>query len=499
MSKIRRRLAQLVLAASALSACEVGPNYHRPPAPTPPAYKEIQGWTPANPSDAADRADWWTMFNDPILSGLEEKVAKSNFTLAADLAAYDEAHAIVAEQRSQLWPTLTGTGSASVSHSGTAAESALIGTTTGTTGTGTTTTTGTNGVTGLSGSRTIANYSLELGATWEPDLWGKIRREIENARGTAQSTYADLVNARLSAQMELAADYITLRQLDEQKRIDDATVKAYQQSLDIARNKYNAGNAAQGDVDTAESTLYSERAADTALGVERGQMEHAIATLIGVPPAELTIAPTAWTLKPVDVPPGVPSTLLQRRPDVAASERLAAAASANIGVAVSGYFPSLTLTGNGGTEAQEIGQLFSPQSLLWNAAASGVQTIFNGGLTHAQVQAAKAAYAEAVATYRATSLSAFQQVEDNLVAQRVLAAEQPDLQRAMNAADQALKIANNEYQAGTVDYTTVVTAEATALAAHNSELTVEANRLTTTVDLVVALGGGWNETELKSK
>jgi len=308
-----------------------------------------------------------------------------------------------------------------------------------------------------------------------------------------------MVNARLSAQMELAADYITLRQLDEEKRIDDDTVKAYQLSLDITRNKYNAGNAAESDVDTAESTLYSERATDTALAQQRGQMEHAIATLIGVPPDQLSITPTAWTLKPLDVPPGVPSALLQRRPDVAASERLAAAASANIGVAVSGYFPSVTLTGTGGTEAQQIGQLFSPQSMLWNAGASAAETIFNGGLTHAQVQASKAAYAEAVATYRATSLSAFQQVEDNLVAQRVLAAEQPDLLRAMNAADQALKITNNEYQAGTVDYTTVVTAEATALAAHNAELTIEASRLTTTVDLVVALGGGWNETELKSK
>jgi len=442
MSKTRLRLAPLLIAASALCACEVGPNYHRPPAPTPQTYKEIAGWTLANPSDAADRADWWTMFGDPILNELEEKVAKSNFTLAADLAAYDEAHAVVAEQRAQLWPTLTGTGSASVSHNGSAAE---------------------------------------------------------NAHGTAQSTYADLVNARLSAQMELAADYITLRQLDEEKRIDDDTVKAYQLSLDITRNKYNAGNAAESDVDTAESTLYSERATDTALAQQRGQMEHAIATLIGVPPDQLSITPTAWTLKPLDVPPGVPSALLQRRPDVAASERLAAAASANIGVAVSGYFPSVTLTGTGGTEAQQIGQLFSPQSMLWNAGASAAETIFNGGLTHAQVQASKAAYAEAVATYRATSLSAFQQVEDNLVAQRVLAAEQPDLLRAMNAADQALKITNNEYQAGTVDYTTVVTAEATALAAHNAELAVEASRLTTTVDLVVALGGGWNETELKSK
>ena len=483
MQKSALRLVPLLLAASALNACEVGPNYHRPSAPTPQTFKEVQGWTAANPSDAADRADWWTMFNDPILNGLEEKVATNNFTLAADLAAYQQAHAIVAEERAQLWPVLTGTGSASVSHSGTAARTAAIS--------------------GISVSRnvpsTIANYELELGATWEPDLWGKVRREIENARGTAQSTYADLVNAKLSAEMELAADYIMLRELDEQKRIDDETVKAFQLSLDITRNKYNAGNAAESDVDTAESTLYSERAAATAVTEQRQQMEHAIATLIGVTPDQLTIAPTAWTLKPVDVPPGVPSTLLQRRPDVAAAERSAAAASANIGVAVSGYFPNVTLSGSGATEATAISQLFSPQSFLLNAGASAAETIFNGGLTHAQVQAAKAGYAQSVATYRATALSAFQQVEDNLVAQRVLAAEQPDLTHAMTSADEALKITNNEYQAGTVDYTTVVVAEATALAAHNAELAIEASRLTTTVDLVVALGGGWNESELRSK
>jgi NodT family efflux transporter outer membrane factor (OMF) lipoprotein len=476
------RLAALLLAASALCACEVGPNYHRPAAPTPQAFKEIQGWTAANPSDAANRADWWTMFNDPILNGLEEKVATNNFTLAADLASYEEAHAIVAEERAQLWPTLTGNGSATVTHSGSGSTAALAGIT----------------VTRNTPS-TIANYQLELGATWEPDLWGKVRREIENARGTAQSSYADLVNAKLSAEMELAADYIMLREYDEQKRIDDDTVKAYALSLQITRNKYNAGNAALSDVDTAESQLYSERATATAITEQRQQMEHAIATLIGVTPDQLTIAPTSWTLKPVDVPPGVPSTLLQRRPDVAAAERTAAAASANIGVAVSGYYPNVTLTGAGGTEATSIGQLFSPQTFFWNAGVSAAETIFNGGLTHAQVQQAKAAYDASVATYRATTLSAFQQVEDNLVAQRVLAAEQPDLTHAMSSADQALKITTNEYKAGTVDYTSVVVAEATALNAHNAELAIEASRLTTTVDLVVALGGGWNESELKSK
>lgn len=484
MNRPALRLLPLLLAASALCACEVGPNYHRPAAPTPTTYKEYPGWTPAAPSDAASRADWWTMFGDPTLNGLEEKVVVSNQTLAADEAAYEQARAIVAEQRSQLFPVLTGSGSASVAHTSTQAATAQIG--------GAPSSIPKSGI-------TYGEYQLELGATWEPDLWGRIRREIENAKATAQSTYADLVNARLSAQMELAADYVTLRELDEEKRIDDQAVKAYQISLDITRNKYNAGNAVLSDVDTAQATLSAEKAADTALAIQRGQMEHAIALLVGVPPAELSIPPAPWTLKPVGVPPGVPSILLERRPDVAAAERQAAAASAEIGVEVANYFPSLTLTGSGATEGIQISQLFSPQSLIWSASASAAETIFNGGLYRAEVQAAKATYKESVANYRETALAAFQQVEDNLVAQRVLAAEQPDLEAAMTSADQALKISNNEYLAGTVDYTTVVTAEATALTAHLNELQIEASRLTTTVDLVVALGGGWNESELAHK
>jgi NodT family efflux transporter outer membrane factor (OMF) lipoprotein len=493
MPSTRLRLVPVFLAASALGACEVGPNYHRPAAPTAEAYKEIEGWTAASPSDAADRADWWTVFNDPLLDQLEAKVATSNFTLAANLAAYQQARAIVSEQRAQFWPTITGTGSANVSHSSNASSFVSPGTTVTGPG-GTTTTTPTS-----SRSSVIQDYQLELGATWEPDLWGKIRREVENAKGTAQATYADLVNARLSAQMELAADYITLRELDEQKRFDDDTVKAYQLALNVTRNKYNAGNAALSDVDSAETQLTNERAADTALGNQRAQMEHAIAVLTGQTPESLTIAPAPWTLKPVDVPPGVPSVLLERRPDVAAAERQAAAASANIGVAVAGYYPDLTLTGQGGTEATKIAQLFSPSTFFWSLGAQAVQTIFNGGLTHAQVQAARASYNEAVATYRQTVLSAFQQVEDNLAAQRVLAAEQPDLQASVRSSDEALKITLNEYNAGTIDYTSVVVAQATALQAHNAELALEASRLTTTVDLVVALGGGWNADELKAK
>jgi NodT family efflux transporter outer membrane factor (OMF) lipoprotein len=326
-----------------------------------------------------------------------------------------------------------------------------------------------------------------------------VRRSIENAKATAQASYADLVNARLSAQMELAADYITLRQLDEQKRFDDETVDAYRKSLEITRNKFNAGVAAQSDVDQAETTLHNEVAADTALESQRAVEEDAIAILTGVPPASLDLPSAPWTLKPVDIPPGVPSTLLERRPDVAAAERQAAAASAEIGVATAGYYPDITLTGTGGTDAEKIGQLFSPQSLLWSVGAQAAETIFNGGLTHAQVQAAKASYDEAVANYREAVLTAFDQVEDNLAAQRVLAAEQPDLQASLKSSDDALRVTLNEYQAGTVDYTSVVVAQAAALSAHNAELQLEATRLTTTVDLIVALGGGWNQSELKDK
>jgi NodT family efflux transporter outer membrane factor (OMF) lipoprotein len=482
MPRSQIRLVPMLLAASALSACEVGPNYQRPTAPTPQAYKEIQGFAAASPEDAVSRADWWTIFGDRVLSGLEEKIATNNFTLAADLAAYEQSRALVGEQRAALLPAITGSGSAAVSKSA---------------GNGSTVSAGGTVIPGGHGA--VQNYSLQLGGTWEPDLWGKVRRSIENARGTSQATYADLVNAKLSAEMELAADYITLRALDEQKRFDDETVTAYAESLRVTQNKYNAGVSALSDVDTAATQLHNVRAADTALGQQRAQMEHAIAVLIGVPPAEFSIAPTPWTLKPIDVPPGVPSTLLERRPDVAGAERRAAAASAEIGVATAGYYPDLTLTGTGGTEALKVASLFSPQSFFWNVGASAAETIFNGGLTHAQVQAARAGYDQSVATYRQTVLTAFQQVEDNLAAQRVLAAEQPDLQASVSSSDQAARIFRNQYNAGTVDYTTVVIAEIAAYNAHNAELQLEASRLTTTVDLIVALGGGWNTSELNGK
>jgi NodT family efflux transporter outer membrane factor (OMF) lipoprotein len=481
LTRLPRRLLPLLLAASALSACEVGPNYHRPSAPTTPAFKEIAGWTAAQPSDAADRADWWTVFNDPILNDLEQKVVVSNQNLAAAEAAYQQARSIVSEQRAALWPSVTANGSANVSKA--AGGGSVIS----------------GGQVVGGGKGAVSNYALQLGGTWEPDIWGKVRREIESAKATAQASAADLANTRLSEQLTLAADYITLRQLDQQKRFDDGTVKAYEESLTITRNKYNAGNAALSDVDAAETQLHNARAADIALGQQRAVAEHAIAILTGQPPAAVTIDPGPWTLQPVAIPPGVPSTLLERRPDVAAAERQAAAASASIGVATAGYYPNITLTGTGGTEAQSIGALFSPQTFFWNAGVSAAETVFNGGLTRAQVRAARASYDQSVALYRQAVLTAFGQVEDNLSAQRVLAEEQPELQAAVASADQDLRILENQYRAGTVDYTSVVVAQAQDYSAHNAELALEANRLTTTVDLIVALGGGWNADELKNK
>jgi NodT family efflux transporter outer membrane factor (OMF) lipoprotein len=486
--------AALVLAALALGGCLVGPNYKKPSTPTPTTFKEGQGWAPANPSDAADKKDWWTVFGDPVLDNLEERVEVSNQNLIAAEAAYRQARALVAEQRAALFPTVSLTGAANVNHS------AVQNSAFGSTGSGTTGATGANSVSSAqTTAATIGNYSVGVGATWAPDIWGAVRRAIENAQANAQADAADLANARLSAQMELATDYIQLRQYDEQKRLLDLTVAAYKRSLQITENKYRAGNAARSDVLTAQALLDSTEAQAVAVISQRAVDEHAIAVLTGAPPAELTLPTAPWNLELPLIPSSVPSTLLERRPDVAASERLVAAANAEIGVNVAAYYPTLDLTGDAGLAASQIGRLFTASSFAWSAGASAAETLFNGGLTHAKVVAAKAAYDQAVATYRQTVLSAFQQVEDNLAAQGVLGSEEVLLQTATNAATLNEKITLNEYQAGQVDYTTVVTAEATALTDQISLLQAQGSRLTTAVDLIAALGGGWTTADLPKK
>ncbi|HLK26153.1 MAG TPA: efflux transporter outer membrane subunit [Caulobacteraceae bacterium] len=470
-----------------LSGCLVGPNYKRPVVETPPAFKEAEGWTPAQPSDGLERGDWWTMFNDPLLDSLEAKVVVSNQNLAAALAAYEQAHAVVAANTAQLFPTVNLTGSVTESKSGrtsTAAAGAGAG--------------GAGGAGGVNVSnRTITSYQVQADASWAPDVWGKIRRQIEGAKASAQASAADLANARLSAQSTLATDYLNLRLLDAQKAVLQKTADADARALTVVRNQYHAGTVARSDELQAETTLYNAQASLVDLDSQRAASEHAIAVLIGEPPADLTIAPDPnWTPTVPETPIEVPSTLLQRRPDIASAERSAKAANAQIGVQVAGYFPNITLSGNYGFASTALSTLFSASSSFWSIGASAVETVFNGGLTSALVREAKAGRDQAFANYRQTVLTAFQQVEDNLAAARVLQTEEPLRTAASNAADQGETVALNEYRAGTVDYTTVVSAQNAALAARQTLLTLRVQRMTTAVSLIESLGGGWSTSQL---
>ena len=472
-----RLLAPTLAAGLCLSACAVGPNYTRPAMETSPAFKEAQGWTPAVPQDGLDRGDWWALFNDPQLDALEQRVNVDNQNIKAEIAAYDSARALVAADRAALFPTVDLTGAATRSRSGSGNFS---------------TTNGAGQPVSVS-SRAVSDYSLELGASWEPDVWGKLRRTVEGAHDAAQSTEADLANARLSAQSELATDYIQLRITDLQKAIYAQTVAGYQRSLSITENQYAQGVAARSDVLQARTQLTAAQANLTDLDRTRTANEHAIATLVGVVPAAFSIAPDAsWAPQPPPTPQTVPSILLQRRPDVAAAERTAASANAQIGVQVAGYFPDLTLSGDYGYNANALSRLFNSASNLWSFGGNAVQTIFDAGATTDRVRQAKANYQQEVALYRETVLTAFEQVEDDLAAARVLQTEQGQVEQEVAEADQTVKITLNEYEAGTVAYTSVVTAQATALSAHVSLATLQGQRISNSIGLIAALGGGWS-------
>jgi NodT family efflux transporter outer membrane factor (OMF) lipoprotein len=483
MNRMQSRLARLLAAsacAAVLSACAVGPNYHRPTltAAPAPAYKE-QGWNPAQPADLTPHGEWWTLFDDPALNALEAKVVISNQTVAAAEAAFRQSEALVAEQRAALLPSIgldagmtrAGGGRGNIITSPGAA--------------------GTSVVSGGTG-KTTNSYHASVTGTWAPDLWGRIRRSIESARGQAQASEADLAGARLSAQGSLAADYFGLRENDAEIALLSQTVDGYRRSLQIAQNRFNAGIAPHSDALQAQSQLSGAEAQLADLGRTRAAFEHAIAVLVGETPESFSLAADPhWSAATPEIPAGLPSALLQRRPDVAGAERRAAAASAQIGVAVAAYFPDLTLTGSYGYSGNELGRLFGANSSVWSAGASLAETLFNGGATRAQVSAARAAYDQAVADYRQTALAAFQDVEDQLAAQRVLVAETEHRRQAADAASQAAVMVLNQYKAGQVDYTSVVTAQANALSAQQSLVQARSTRQTTAVALVQALGGGW--------
>jgi NodT family efflux transporter outer membrane factor (OMF) lipoprotein len=477
-----RRL--LLLSLAALSSCEIGPDFHAPTAPVPVAYKEAPavkpapGWSQANPAAALPKGDWWKLYNDPDLDKLEALVAVSNQTLAADYDAYEQSVAIVNETRGELFPSIGITGSATRAGEGGAGGGA----------------TGGAGIGG--GPRTSGSF--EGSADWTPDIWGKIRRQVEANKAAAEVSAADLANATLSEQATLAADYIDLRGSDSLITLLQQTVTAYQRSLQITQNQANAGVATPLDVITAQTQLEGAQADLVNAGEARAQYEHAIAVLIGHAPADLTLPPGALMPDVPEIPAGVPSTLLERRPDIAAAEQTVAEENALIGVAVGAFYPDLTLSALGGFSADPIGGLFSVSNALWSLGASATGTIFEGGERSAAVSAAKFGYDEAVANYRQTVLSAFQQVEDNLSDLRILAQQAALEQAAVTDSTRAVEISLNEYQAGTQAYTAVVTAQATQLANEQTALSVQENRLLASVALIQALGGGWQSSDLPS-
>jgi NodT family efflux transporter outer membrane factor (OMF) lipoprotein len=467
----------LGVAALVVSACTVGPDYRPPDAPVPAQYKEA-GWKVGQPLDAIDRGAWWSVYKDPLLDDLEKQIDISNQNLKAAAAAFEQAEWIVAQARAGFFPTVNLNASAQRSR----------------TGGGSISTTGA----GRSGFLSSL-FSTSGSASWVPDLWGRIRRTVEGDVATAQVSAADLASARLSAQGTLASDYLQLRITDELKRLLDAVTSYYAESLRITRNQYQSGTADQSAVSQAEAQLEATQAQAVATGVTRAQLEHAIAVLIGKPPAEFSIPPTEAMIAVPVIPPEMPSALLERRPDIAASERQMAAANAQIGVGVAAFFPDITLTGDYGTSAVTLNRLLATSSRFWAFGSSLVQTIFDAGARAAVVEEARALFDQDVANYRQTVLTAFQQVEDQLAALRILAQEAEVQDKAVAAAFEAARILNNQYLAGTVAYTSVIVADQTALADAETAVNIRQSRLVASAALIQALGGGWDTTQLPSR
>jgi NodT family efflux transporter outer membrane factor (OMF) lipoprotein len=476
--KIRLSILALALA---LSACAVGPDYQRPTAPVTARFKEAEGWKPADPKPAGSGTDWWSIYDDSVLDGLERRIDISNQTLKVSEAAWRQAEALADEARAGLFPvfSVSGTGTRSGGGSGGSTVS-TGGVTYSTTGSG----------------RGLNRFGASASASWDLDIWGKIRRTIEADVATAQASEADLAAARLSAEASLATDYFDLRVTDEEQQLLATTIDAYQRSLTITRNQYKAGIAAKADVITAETQLQAAQSQRIALGVTRAQYEHAIAVLVGAAPADVTIAPASLGSTIPVIPVDLPSTLLERRPDIAGAERRMASANAEIGIAVAAYYPDLSLSASYGVSAGALDSLFRASNALWSFGGTLGETVIDFGSRDAAVAAARAAWDGTVATYRQTVLTAFQQTEDNLSDLRILEQQNAVQQATVNLANEAVRLTLNEYKAGTVAYTSVVTAQTTALTQALTLLQIRQSRLTDSVALVQALGGGWNASDL---
>ncbi|MCC2597614.1 efflux transporter outer membrane subunit [Pusillimonas sp. MFBS29] len=474
-----------------LGACAVGPDYSRPAMDVGTSYKELEsgkageklvgastaqvkGWVPAQPGDAALRGDWWQLFNDTALSELMLTLQEDNLDIIQAEARYRQAQALVQSARSGFFPTIGA--SAAGTRSGSGRGSSASG--------------------NVGGDNPSNQFSLSGDVSWEPDLWGRVRRSVEASGASLQASQADVATTRLSMQSTLAQTYFRLRVMDAEMRLLQQTVAAYERSLTMTQNRYNAGVAAQVDVESSRTQLENGRTQLLALDWQRAQLEHAIAVLRGQTPTSFSLAKVDWQAQVPVIPVGLPSQLLQRRPDVAAAERRTAEANARIGVAQAAWFPNLTLSAQGGYRASQWAQWLSAPASFWSLGPALALTIFDGGAREAQLKDARAAYDAQVAAYRQTVLTALREVEDYLVQLHVLGQEQITQGRALDSARASLRLTRNQYEAGLIDYLSVVQVETTALSTERSALSLVSDRLLASVQLIAALGGGWNATEL---
>jgi NodT family efflux transporter outer membrane factor (OMF) lipoprotein len=445
-----------------LSSCMVGPKYVRPTAPVPAAFKEEPpaGWKEAQPDDGAVRGKWWTVYNDPQLNALEDQVSISNQNVIAAEAQFREAQAAVSIARSQLFPTVSAGPSSTVSG------------------------------TGNSGSK--QSYAIPIGAAYSLDIWGSIRRSVRANTNIAQASAAELQNAALLYQAELAEDYFEVQGLEAQTQLLETAVKSYEQYLELTKNRYTGGVATMADVSLAETQLETARSQLTDLGVQRARFEHAIAVLTGKPPSELSISVMPRQAPPPVISVGLPSALLERRPDIAASERQVAAANEQIGIAKSAFFPALTLSGS---LASELTTLMTAPTAFWSLGPQVIGTIFDGGKRQAQVKQTEATYDATVANYRQTVLTALQQVEDGLSDLRILADESANTDRAVKAAQQSLDISTEQYRGGMTNYLQVITSQASTLQNQRAAVDILTRRMLASVSLIQALGGDWDPSQ----
>ncbi|MDP2746711.1 efflux transporter outer membrane subunit [Pseudomonas sp.] len=455
-----------------LGGCAIGPDYQRPQLQTPAQFKQIEGWTQAKPGDVLERGSWWQLYGDAELNALVERLNISNQNLAASEAQYRQARALVRGARAAFYPSLSSSSGASRSGQGTGSQSTSSGTSSNNSGVST-------------------SYDLSLNAAWELDIWGKLRRSLESSRAGFEASAADLAALKLSLQAELVQNYLQLRVLDDQQRLLDATVAAYARSLKLTENQYNAGIVPKSDVSQALTQLKSTQAQAIDLKWQRAQLEHAIAVLIGVPPSELSIVVREQLPALPEIPVALPSQLLERRPDVAAAERRVIAANAEIGVAEAAWYPDLTISASGGYRGSSFADWIDLPNRFWSLGPQLALTLFDGGARSAELERSEAAYDQTVAQYRQAVLDSFREVEDYLVQLRVLQQEAVIQQEALDAARESLRLIENQYRAGTVDFNSVVNVQATALNNERSNLSLLGSRLTASVQLIAALGGGW--------